>query len=409
MGTTLDGLSSQPLVNRRPAAPTLPSFELPPPQFGLPGGVTSKFAAQQNHQQTAQSAANVAVGHLLTPPATNQSGETATAHHTSEIAPSYWSGTSPYGTAAPGSATQNWASGVNPGYQQRPAYSPGSIGRGGVTSPPTTDGHPQPYEAPSLASFQQGLPAPPSSLPPNASHPATMALYPSGHGTSPAPLPSNDPYAHKHPSLYGTPHQLNTPHQTGFSPIYGAHSLASAGYGMNHQGRMPPQSPSGQPHLSYPRQPWPSYSLPAMNGPVMTNVHSPNSPMAMMGGMQPGILPGFNSGHVANTQHLFGGHMPPHGMPAPAPDRPFKCDQCPQSFNRNHDLKRHKRIHLAVKPFPCAHCDKSFSRKDALKRHILVKGCGKDGDSDGTSTQPNDAIKGEVRSEDGSPLLNGHT
>lgn len=48
-------------------------------------------------------------------------------------------------------------------------------------------------------------------------------------------------------------------------------------------------------------------------------------------------------------------------------DRPFKCDQCPQSFNRNHDLKRHKRIHLAVKPFPCVHCEKSFSRKDALK------------------------------------------
>jgi uncharacterized Zn-finger protein len=48
-------------------------------------------------------------------------------------------------------------------------------------------------------------------------------------------------------------------------------------------------------------------------------------------------------------------------------DRPFKCDQCPQSFNRNHDLNRHKRIHLAVKPFPCGHCEKSFSRKDALK------------------------------------------
>ncbi|KFX94994.1 hypothetical protein O988_06050 [Pseudogymnoascus sp. VKM F-3808] len=58
-------------------------------------------------------------------------------------------------------------------------------------------------------------------------------------------------------------------------------------------------------------------------------------------------------------------------------DRPFKCDLCPQSFNRNHDLKRHKRIHLAVKPYPCGECEKSFSRKDALKRHVLVKGCGK--------------------------------
>ncbi|KAF4632605.1 hypothetical protein G7Y89_g5516 [Cudoniella acicularis] len=58
-------------------------------------------------------------------------------------------------------------------------------------------------------------------------------------------------------------------------------------------------------------------------------------------------------------------------------DRPFKYDQCPQSFNRNHDLNRHKRIHLAVKPFPCGHYEKNFSRKDALKRHVLVKGCGK--------------------------------
>jgi uncharacterized Zn-finger protein len=59
----------------------------------------------------------------------------------------------------------------------------------------------------------------------------------------------------------------------------------------------------------------------------------------------------------------------PHAQPNPY-DGPFKCDQCSRSFNRNHDLKRHKRIHLAVKPFPCNHCGKNFSRKDALKvRH----------------------------------------
>jgi uncharacterized Zn-finger protein len=50
-------------------------------------------------------------------------------------------------------------------------------------------------------------------------------------------------------------------------------------------------------------------------------------------------------------------------------------------------LKRHKRIHLAVKPFPCTHCDKSFSRKDALKRHILVKGCGKAAGSEDTKRE----------------------
>jgi uncharacterized Zn-finger protein len=30
-------------------------------------------------------------------------------------------------------------------------------------------------------------------------------------------------------------------------------------------------------------------------------------------------------------------------------------------------LKRHQRIHLAVKPFGCEDCEKRFSRKDALK------------------------------------------
>jgi hypothetical protein len=60
-----------------------------------------------------------------------------------------------------------------------------------------------------------------------------------------------------------------------------------------------------------------------------------------------------------------------HGHPLLQPEtqihRPFRCDQCLQSFHRDHDLKRHKSIHLAVKPFPCGFCDKSFSRKEALK------------------------------------------
>ena len=124
-------------------------------------------------------------------------------------------------------------------------------------------------------------------------------------------------------------------------------------------------------------------------------------------------------------------------------DRPFKCDQCPQSFNRNHDLKRHKRIHLAVKPFPCGHCEKSFSRKDALKvcrpflstsclhpagrttslhlpnsadsslpqRHILVKGCGKmhatGGKADGSSSPGDKADGGSSDEPEESPVLDG--
>jgi uncharacterized Zn-finger protein len=400
MGTALDPLSA-PLNVRRPAAPTLPSFELPPPPFNL-GAAAPKYAGQPSHPPVSQPA-NVSVGNLLTPPATIQPGEHATPQPlapstgASDLPPAYWPA-SPYGQA--------WGSGVN-AYPNRTSFSPssGMNVRSSITSPPTTDGLPHPYETSSV-SYQsyQALPAPstmPPSMPPSASQPA-MTMYHGGPATSPAPLPSNDPYAPKSQHMYAASPPMTSPHQAGFS-MYGP-----AGLGIHPPNRMPAHSPSaGQPPLGYPRQPWPSYSLPAMNGPVMTNVHSPGGHMSMMGGMQPGLLPGFNSGHVASSQHLYGGHPPPHGMSAPAADRPFKCDQCPQSFNRNHDLKRHKRIHLAVKPFPCSHCDKSFSRKDALKRHILVKGCGKDGDSDANSNPTGADIKGEGQSEDGSPLLNG--
>jgi len=114
------------------------------------------------------------------------------------------------------------------------------------------------------------------------------------------------------------------------------------------------QPPSYAQHRPY------SYPLP---GPVLSNVNNPGGQLALVGGLPHGMMGGYNSGHAASMHHMYG-----HSQPAnPQNDRPFRCDQCPQSFNRNHDLKRHKRIHLAVKPFPCGHCDKSFSRQDALK------------------------------------------
>ena len=124
-----------------------------------------------------------------------------------------------------------------------------------------------------------------------------------------------------------------------------------------------------------PRQPNYGYKPPyAMPGAVMSNIHQPGTPLTMFGGMSatprspaswpPNMRPPIIGSNL-NRGH---GAMPyPMAQPGPLGDRLFKCDQCPQSFNRNHDLKRHKRIHLAVKPFPCGDCDKSFSRKDALK------------------------------------------
>lgn len=244
---------------------------------------------------------------------------------------------------------------------------------------------------------------------------------------SPQSLASADPYGPKPQSAvpYGnSPPMPSAHHQSSYaSPYGGSPALVHGGHGINAPGRMPPgpnhPNAGPPPQLGYHRPPWPSYSLPAMPGPIMTNVHNPNSPMSLVGGLQPGFLAGFNSGHVASMQQMYGGHPPltGHAQPSPANDRPFKCDQCPQSFNRNHDLKRHKRIHLSIKPFPCAHCDKSFSRKDALKRHILVKGCGKGNPTDGgdantNSTKPadenaNPAAKDKENSDDGSSIATG--
>ena len=48
--------------------------------------------------------------------------------------------------------------------------------------------------------------------------------------------------------------------------------------------------------------------------------------------------------------------------------RPFRCSTCPASFARNHDLKRHLKLH-DKKAWRCEGCNKVFSRRDAIKRH----------------------------------------
>lgn len=84
--------------------------------------------------------------------------------------------------------------------------------------------------------------------------------------------------------------------------------------------------------------------------------------------------------HIMTTPHSptqyhpqMAGYAQPMGgsMQYPAsPNRPFSCDMCALSFNRQHDLKRHRETHSGEKPFLCnGGCGKTFTRKDALKRH----------------------------------------
>lgn len=141
--------------------------------------------------------------------------------------------------------------------------------------------------------------------------------------------------------------------------------------------------PTSQSPHQYQRPAFSPFQNPSLSRSVMSNLHRPNSQMSLIGNGVSSAGMGYSNSNSAIINNNFSGgsmqsmygahHSPPLDSNAPAPqhqtpsDRPFKCDACPQSFNRNHDLKRHKRIHLAVKPYPCGYCDKSFSRKDALK------------------------------------------
>jgi len=400
MGTALDALTaSQPLTSRRPAAPSLPSFELPPPSHLQLANANQKYPPQSSIPPPPPQ--NASVGNLLTPTSNHSgdgpgslqsasaSGAASAAQDIPSYSSSYWQNQNSYGYGSGSAPPQPWNQGVNALFPPRSGFSPslGPLVRN-TTSPTATEGMSQPYDMNQLPPFQQPLPVSSPNVPTptgQQQQQQTMAhtmMSPQGAQPSTAPPPpqqfsTGDPYSSSKSSstpLYPGPQQTTTPNQGGYAPPYGGPSPVPQG-GLALQppaSRLPPgttPTPSAQPPpFGYNRPPWPSYSLPAMSGPVMTNVHSPNSQMSLMGSMQPGILPGFNSGHVASMQHMYGGHpAPAHGQPGPPNDRPFKCDQCPQSFNRNHDLKRHKRIHLSVKPYPCSHCEKSFSRKDALK------------------------------------------
>lgn len=378
---------------RRSATSNLPNFELPPPQL------SQKYPPYSTMNVTQPSPANVSVGNLLTPPS-NMSGESLSPISSGMNAPGsgvnngmsaytpngFWphptASTNPYGFSS-GNTPQAWGQGpLNPLFPApRGMFSPslGSLMRNNSNSPTTTEGlPPPPYDFNQLPPFStsMSMSAPPAlGAQQQAMANVMMSTQTpvSSSATQASPIHASESYMQRPsltPSYYSGSQPSSTPQQGQFPSYTAASPVQQSPMTSNGASRISPTS--GQPphlHSTAPQQPphfsrpFNSYPLPAMTGPVMTNVHSPGSQMAMVGGMPGGMMPAFNSGHAA--MQMYGN---PHAaQQPPLNDRPFKCDQCPQSFNRNHDLKRHKRIHLAVKPFPCGHCDKSFSRKDALK------------------------------------------
>jgi hypothetical protein len=369
--------SAQSFTARRPAATNLPQFQLPPPDH-----LHNKFPAFAPSNPSGPG-----VNSVLTPPAglPNDLSPLASSVNSNGSTPSSNSGA---GGGAPSYQPNNpmgyWPSPQNPApsyayssapslatsyaqnqnYMNRQLYSPTQFPNRSATSPSTGEGLPQPpYEMSQLPPFptnmsssaggqsQQNLP----NLAPQQQQQSQMQ---SSQAPQQSPLHAPDNYGGRPPptpSYYGsTP--SSTPQQASF-PAFAQHSPTQQSPNTSgpSQSRISPVSAHPmQPPQYQPRPYNGGYNLPAMSGPIMSNVHNPGNQMALVGGSMQQMQ--------YAPQHMFG-----HHPQQPQNDRPFKCDQCPQSFNRNHDLKRHKRIHLAVKPFPCTHCEKSFSRKDALK------------------------------------------
>ncbi|KAF2257394.1 hypothetical protein BU26DRAFT_42967 [Trematosphaeria pertusa] len=432
-------------ATRRPHAAQLGSFELPPPPMHKYSSFNTINASQSSQAPTTIAS----VGNLLTPPnnipgdvISSSSGVSTSSANTTTMP--YSNGNyiySPpsqapthYGYPTAQQQHQHHQHQQQQQHQQHQHHQQHQqnqySARGGMFASLQNDRqlgdqgsltprkglNPPPYEM-----NQQLPPFPPSSGPSNmpgmsaqqqphhmmsAQTPVSSAPHQQSpaHAQEPFRPPPTPTYNYQPSS---TPQQSSFPYSTGpsptqQSPISAGGSVPRMSPAVTH-GAIPsiPSNPAPSPHAY--QRPYGGY-VPGP-APVFSNVNNPNGQLALVGGVHPGMMQGFNSGHAAAMPHFMG--HPPHQQQT-ANDRPFKCDQCPQSFNRNHDLKRHKRIHLAVKPFPCTHCDKSFSRKDALKRHILVKGCGKVANSGDDAKRESHSPDHKSEPVDTKPVISSH-
>ncbi|KAI1163588.1 hypothetical protein F5B18DRAFT_619281 [Nemania serpens] len=376
----MESAATQSILSRRPAAGGLPHFHLPHPNTSLDSQIPR-------------------VSDSISPPSSSLNSSSSHSPHT---------GITQYnsqnGWPVPNTSSYTYGSitsGVQPSAMSsnysRHLYSPSAPGPPGgpgqpsygarSSQPPaTTDGLAPPYDnvnhpfpmsitgaATSHSSFatqpphsqhlQHGILSPHTTQPPSPALTASADNYTrapptASYYTASSSTPQQPPFP-AFPPPHPSPSQLSS--TTAGGPTRAIPSLSS-----QHHTSMGTLPPYGNRHYNY------STAVPNMGPMVLSNMGNPGGQMHLMGTTNP-----------LSSYHHAGHGLPHHNMYAGPPnaqqDRPYRCDTCSQSFNRNHDLKRHKRIHLEVKPFPCVYCDKAFSRKDALRRHRLVKGCGNDG------------------------------
>ncbi|KAK8140572.1 hypothetical protein PG984_000638 [Apiospora sp. TS-2023a] len=384
-------------TSRRPAAGGLPQFHLPPPNsqvdVQVPITGTDGLSPLSSSVHSGSSQSSQAGG--IPPYNNNPQGNWALTQNSSYTY-------STLGQSQPGLMQSSYS-----GRQQLYSPSGNAYGNRSSQSPATGDGLvAPPYDSvgPTFPSAVPGGGSGHSSMLSQSSHhtPMPNSILSSQTAASQAPASAatstTDTYSRSSTSsgYYAPP--SSTPQQPSYPSFSNTHHSPTQSSATT-TGAIPRGIPSLSSHHSmhapthYSSRHYGGYGAlaPPMSGAVLSNMANPNAPPILVGGMHSTMTHGFPP-HMAH-HHMYS-HQPAHQ------ERPFKCDVCPQSFNRNHDLKRHKRIHLAVKPFPCDHCDKSFSRKDALKRHTLVKGCGNGKNSPTENSSPHREMKPDPDSQD---------
>lgn len=185
-------------------------------------------------------------------------------------------------------------------------------------------------------------------------------LYPSGQGTHRSPPVSPTMPASSYSSTY--PYSATNPPPSGMGAQQNYHSTT------RHSPYQSSVSNAQQSHNVSPLSlPYPSQNGMSSSDPRPAYTHNRSLSLPQQGYPSPSM----------SSNRAYGTHDSPHPQmvvqdvqyPA-SPQRPFACDMCALSFNRQHDLKRHRETHSGEKPFLCnGGCGKTFTRKDALKRH----------------------------------------